>query len=221
MEYAEIVRRIAADNPTVADYKTLSSEMLDEIAGHERDLLARLLPGYMRAVLSRRTKTGDEQTWEDFLTERIATESRGTIFVADATGAELDRAAERRERFAGNLDRKAVRLRRVSKAMLEQQSETVRALPATIGAEALHDVEKAIALTKSRRAKAESQAKTIASLERCLEVVNGWIIERATPTVTALRERRAQLDEIIWQETKSQRQAAIYDELLEEMMAHG
>lgn len=215
--FAEIARKVAEEHPDVADYNRLSDEMMSQITGQERDLLRRLLPSYMRAVLTRSAKGGDEKDWDDFLTERLATPGRGTIFIADATADEMQAAVKRRESFSGNLDRAARRLQRIEKAMREAGATTVKDLSADEGSSVLHGIDTAIALERSRRMKNESIARTADSLRKAIALVQSWLDARETPTLATLRKTRSELDDTFEEAVYRSRHQQIIAEILEEM----
>jgi len=216
-EYAKMVRRIAEGNHDVSDYRELSEQMMDELAGNERELLARLLPGYMRAVLTRKPRGTDESVWDDFLNERLFTTGRGTIFVKDATVPEINAAAERRERLAGNVDKRGKQFRKVAHAMVETGSRTVSDVPAEMGVQALHDLHIQIAVEKNRRIKSEARARNLSAVEKALVTAESWIEQKATPTVLGLRKRRDEIRQAIRDERYSARRMQISHEVLQEM----
>src|SRR5262245_15522766 len=192
VSFSAIARRVANANPDVASYRALADEMLHEVEGYETELLAKLLPGYIRAVLSRRAQVGtDEEIWQAFLSERMPTRDRGTIFTRDATKTEVRDAVERRRRFAGNLDRRAFQLERVAEQMEVEGARTVAAVKNTTDLLAI--AEHRLLQIHAERATAEKRARSLLGLQRSKEMVEGWIAARDTPVLQALRSQRDHL----------------------------
>lgn len=216
VSFAEVARRVAAANPDVASYKQLADEMLREVEGYEVDLLAKLLPGYMRAILSRRSKGGsDEEVWESFLAERIPSRTRGTIFMREATSDDLEDAITRRKKFAGNLDRRALQMQQVQQSMVEHKVEVVSQLPNS--AHALRDVETRLREVRAERLKVEGYGKAVQGLERTKSLLEAWIAEGDTPVLQRLRAHREHLTKLVSDQLLANRRAAIRRELLEEL----
>ena len=218
--FSEMARRVAAANPDVASYQQLADEMLREVEGYEVDLLAKLLPGYMRAILSRRSKGGtDEEVWESFLAERIPSRNRGTIFMREATRDDLDDAIARRRKFAGNLDRRALQMQQVQQSMVEHKVEVVAQLPNS--AHALRDVETRLREVRAERLKTEGYAKAVHGLERTKALLESWIADGDTPVLQRLRAHRAHLTTLVSDQLLANRRAEIRRELLEELRGTG
>lgn len=218
--FSEMARRVAAANPDVASYQQLADEMLREVEGYEVDLLAKLLPGYMRAILSRRSKGGsDEEVWESFLAERIPSRDRGTIFMRDATNDDLEDAIARRRKFAGNLDRRALQMQQVQQSMVEHKVAVVAQLPNS--AHALRDVETRLSEVRAERLKVEGHGKAIHGLERTKILLESWLSEGDTPVLQRLRAQHAHLMKLVSDQLLVNRRAEIRRELLEELYGTG
>lgn len=192
--FADVARRVAKSHPDIADYHVLAQSMLAEIKGQEYDLLEKLLPGYIRAVLSRKGPAdSDEAVWESFLGERIATKDRGTVFVRDATPEEVEAGAERRRRFAGNLDKRAAAFDAVAAKARAAGNVVIGDL--ADGVQTLRDLEATLALETTRRARAERRARTLNSLRACRDLLLQWRDAGESPSLLSLRARRAELQD--------------------------
>ena len=216
--WAEIVRQVAGSNPEIAGYRDIAELVLDRIRGGEADLLGRLLPGYVRAVLSRGVGGSADDEWESFLDERLATSQRGTIFMRDANAEEVDEAAERRFRFAGNLDGRGKKFQAVAKALRENSVVNVGGLSPIVGGKTLRDLEVSFFQARARRMNATAKAAHIKPLRELRDGMRDDLRSgEVSESIVALRRRRDdlidQLDVLIWQE----RERLIIREVLEEM----
>lgn len=196
--FTELARKVAEEHPDVADYHALSEHMLDEIRGRERMLLERLLPGYMRAVLSRRGEASSEEAaWEAFLDERIATPGRGTIFVRDALPAELDEAAARREKFAGNLDKRAVQFRSAAARVRKAKVAKVGELATEAGAALFHDLEVKLAVERLKKNQTRSRLRSLDQLRAVRDQLRRWLSSEDPPSLVSLRQFRDSRAEVL------------------------
>lgn len=212
--YASLVRQIAKENPDTSDYSALSDVMMDVIVGQERELLAKLLPGYMRAVLSRRNvSNSDEEAWEAFLDERLSTNQRGTIFVRDATAEELEAAADRRFKFAGNLDRRGKQYKSVANRMAQEGADKTKDLSRAAGVDVVKELSLQLALEHTMRLRAEGRAKTLASLYRARDSLLLWIERGESPTISYLEQHRDALIKQIQDEEFHFVRSEIYNEV--------
>lgn len=220
--FAERARQIAAAHPDIADPRDLAPFMLEEIRGEEQDLLLRLLPTYIRSVLSRRGDAGsEEEAWGAFLDERLATETRGTIFVREAVVTEIDAAATRRERFSGNLDRRAQQYRQVAEAMREHEAHTASDLTVTVGITTLAVLEARLSEEAAARRLAETKTRKLPALRAYLARLKEMLSAKDDPRVLYLRERRDALqlerELLIWHD----RELDIMREVMREVLVGG
>ena len=192
VDLAAYVRRAAREQPDLADPKALVPFVMAEIQGQERELLERLLPREIAAILRRRNLAPDattEERWDDFLEERLSTKE-GYIFVKEASSTDMDNAALRRRSFAGNHDRRARRFAEVAISMRTGNAPTVAALSPEVGQALLRQLEERHALVRRQRLSEQRRAQGLeaAQAERA-RLQEQWE-QGATPLLTFLHSHR-------------------------------
>lgn len=196
MKVAALIRQVAETHGDIADPRDLVPLVMAEAAGYEKELLAAALPQYVSAVLrrARRHHAAAEPAWATFLDERIPTED-GYVFGRDADPASLDAGAERRFRFAGNLDRRGQQWRAISTAM--QQAGVTRAgdLPQESGVDAIASLESDLATIKHIRLREQRKVNELDALRRARDILLTWIEAHDSPALHALRVMRTELQQ--------------------------
>jgi hypothetical protein len=196
---SELIRRIAAEHPDVADPKNLVPYLMDELSGREEEVLRRLLPSYIANVLRRRGTATDEQAeWDGFLSERVPT-AEGTIFLRDATANDLDAGAKRRIQFAGALDTRAQKFTATARAIRDAGVPTAGQLHIGDAVSMLRELEVRLRTAQRQRLTDAAKTQRLNSLRVAVAQLRDILGSGESPTVKMLRSYRdslvQQLDE--------------------------
>lgn len=211
---ASLIRSAASDHPDIADPKDLVPYVMEAIAGQEEVLLRKLLPTYISGVLRRRLPTTDDnEAWEALLGERVPTES-GVIFLRDATADDLDAGAERRRKFAGNLDGRAAQYASVAAAVRSAGALTVGALAVEDGVRTLRELEARIVLAAKARRRGVTRVRHLAALRAAREKLQGILDAGNDPRLPLLVAYRDDLLKLREDLVHSLERGKITDEVL-------
>lgn len=181
---AEIVRRAAAEHPDEADPRSLVPFVREQIEGREHEILDKLLPSAVAAVLRRREGGGD--AWLALLEERMPT-PEGYKFVRDGTADDLDAAAERRRRFGGNLDRRARLYGDLAKRVRDGGATVVADLRESQAVDLLVGLEQEIIRTRRERMTVTARSRALASALRLRDDLRGQLESGETPRILHYR----------------------------------
>lgn len=218
MSFPEIVRQVAAEHSDEPDYRALSEHVLKAIEGEEKDLLRKLLPNYMKSILTRRQGAEwSEDVWERALNERLPSVSGEYVFVRDASADDIAKAAAERRRFSGNLDHRAAHLEGVVREMRSQNVATVGALDVGKVGESLDALDRQLYAEKLRRVKATNRARVLGVLLDIRARVLHELESGEYTLVLMLEARRDALVQRIELAKMAKRKGEIADETFKEM----